>query len=148
MDVDESKVQKEDNPIPQSLRVIAKDVSDYYTKAEYTAFLKPKSGKEKKMRRKRKEEEVDPLEGLLEMSTSNEGIASPPVFSCVLNRLCLFSSMSSHFSFSYVHIANHLFPSTVLILFLILYPDRLSSFLFFDPQISIFFFNCIYIQFY
>ena len=90
MDVDESKVQKEDNPIPQSLRVIAKDVSDYYTKAEYTAFLKPKNGKEKKMRRKRKEEEVDPLEGLLEMSTSNEGIASPPVFSCVLNRLVCF----------------------------------------------------------
>ena len=83
IDIEESGVQNDDRPIPQSLRVIAKDVSDYYTKAEYTAFLKPKSGKEKKMRRKRKEEEIDPLEGLLEMSTNNEGTYPPPVFLCV-----------------------------------------------------------------
>ena len=63
-------------PIPQSLRVSAKDVSDYYTKAEYTAFMKPKSGKEKKLRRKKKEvEEVeaDPLEAVEDFSASNEG---------------------------------------------------------------------------
>ena len=63
-------------PIPQSLRVSAKDVSDYYTKAEYTAFMKPKSGKEKKLRRKKKEvEEVeaDPLQAVEDFSANNEG---------------------------------------------------------------------------
>ena len=54
--VDNEDVKK---PVPQSLRITAKEVSDYYTKAEYTAFMKPKSGKEKKMRRKKKEEGRD-----------------------------------------------------------------------------------------
>ena len=60
-------------PIAQSLKITAKDVSDYYTKAEYTSFAKPKSGKEKKMRKVRKvEEDVDPLEGV-EDDASNAG---------------------------------------------------------------------------
>ena len=43
-------------PIAQSLKITAKDVSDYYTKAEYKSFAKPKIGKEKKMRKEGKEE--------------------------------------------------------------------------------------------
>ena len=50
--------------IPQSLRVEAKEISDFYTKTEYTSFAKPnKSGKEKKRKlRKKTAEDVDDVD--------------------------------------------------------------------------------------
>ena len=50
--------------IPQSLRVEAKEISDFYTKTEYTSFVKPnKSGKEKKRKlRKKTTEDVDDVD--------------------------------------------------------------------------------------
>lgn len=73
-DDDDSSELKKKLPVAQSLKVTAKDISDYYTKAEYTSFMKPKAGKEKKMRRvRKKEEEVDPLEGVEDFPTGTEG---------------------------------------------------------------------------
>jgi U4/U6.U5 tri-snRNP-associated protein 1 len=44
----------------QSLLIQAKEISDYYTKAEYTSFTKSKGdGKEKKKRKVRKKEEIE-----------------------------------------------------------------------------------------
>mmetsp|Transcript_20069 Transcript_20069/g.19362 ORF Transcript_20069/g.19362 Transcript_20069/m.19362 type:complete len:899 (+) Transcript_20069:153-2849(+) len=44
----------------QSLMIQAKEISDYYTKAEYTSFTKSKGdGKEKKKRKVRKKEEIE-----------------------------------------------------------------------------------------
>ena len=50
--------------IPQSLRVEAKEIRDFYTKTEYTSFVKPnKSGKEKKRKlRKKSAEDVDDVD--------------------------------------------------------------------------------------
>ena len=78
-------------PVPQSLRISAKEVSDYYTKAEYTAFMKPKSGKEKKMRRKKKEE-IEPLEELEDGAGAEGG-------STVLIKITLLFSSFNFFSF-------------------------------------------------
>ena len=71
VDDDDSDLTKK-RPVAQSLKVTAKDISDYYTKAEYTSFTKPKSGKEKKLRRvRKKEEDLDPLEGLEDVSATD-----------------------------------------------------------------------------
>ena len=83
--VDNEDVKK---PVPQSLRITAKEVSDYYTKAEYTAFMKPKSGKEKKMRRKKKEEDLEPLEELEDSGAGADG---------TFIRICKHASMSDIF---------------------------------------------------
>jgi hypothetical protein len=73
VDEDDSDLTKK-RPVAQSLKVTAKDISDYYTKAEYTSFTKPKSGKEKKLRRvRKKEEEVDPLEGIEDSGSATDG---------------------------------------------------------------------------
>ena len=73
VDEDDSDLTKK-RPIAQSLKVTAKDISDYYTKAEYTSFTKPKSGKEKKLRRvRKKEEDADPLEGLEDSASATGG---------------------------------------------------------------------------
>ena len=66
MDVDgDTTIINSKLPIAQSLKVTAKAISDYYTKAEYTSFMKPKGGKEKKLRKvRKKEEDVDLLEGI------------------------------------------------------------------------------------
>lgn len=73
VDEDDSDLTKK-RPVAQSLKVTAKDISDYYTKAEYTSFTKPKSGKEKKLRRvRKKEEDVDPLEGLEDSASATGG---------------------------------------------------------------------------
>lgn len=108
--------EKKKISVPQSLRVSAKDISDYYTKAEYTAFLKPKSGKEKKMRKKRREEEVDPLEGLEDLNTSNEG----PVPSHPFYFLCFpfFHSNPLFYTFPSIFTFLPLFSSVLTLLFL------------------------------
>jgi transposase len=73
VDDDVSDLTKK-RPVAQSLKVTAKDISDYYTKAEYTSFTKPKSGKEKKLRRvRKKEEETDPLEGIDDSGSATDG---------------------------------------------------------------------------
>ena len=78
-------------PVAQSLKITAKDVSDYYTKAEYTSFAKPKSGKEKKMRRVRKvEEEVDPLEGIEDDSSGSAGKRSIQVMMRIMSSVIIF----------------------------------------------------------
>ena len=67
MDIDDGNSSLIDSkkPIAQSLKVTAKAISDYYTKAEYTSFMKPKANKEKKLRKvRKKEEDVDLLEGI------------------------------------------------------------------------------------
>ena len=59
MDIDDGNSSMIDSkkPIAQSLKVTAKAISDYYTKAEYTSFMKQKANKEKKLRKVRKKEE-------------------------------------------------------------------------------------------
>ena len=71
MDIDgDTSVVSSKLPIAQSLKVTAKAISDYYTKAEYTSFMKPKASKEKKLRKvRKKEEEVDLLEGIEDVSS-------------------------------------------------------------------------------
>jgi hypothetical protein len=66
MDIDgDTTIVNSKLPVAQSLKVTAKAISDYYTKAEYTSFMKPKGGKEKKLRKvRKKDEEVDLLEGI------------------------------------------------------------------------------------
>ena len=66
MDIDgDSSIINGKQPIAQSLKVTAKAISDYYTKAEYTSFMKPKGSKEKKLRKvRKKEEDLDLLDGI------------------------------------------------------------------------------------
>ena len=73
MDIDgDSTILNSKLPIAQSLKVTAKAISDYYTKAEYTSFMKPKGGKEKKLRKvRKKEEEIDLPEGIDDVPPGN-----------------------------------------------------------------------------
>jgi len=60
--VDETDANHDhDHPTLQSLRVEKKELTDYYTKSEFSAFSKPK--KEKKRRKIRKKVEIEDVEG-------------------------------------------------------------------------------------
>ena len=47
-----------EQPLPQSLRVDIRDASEYYTKAEYSSFQKPKKIKDKDKREKRQQKKM------------------------------------------------------------------------------------------